>query len=211
MINDTRSILLEKRGLKSDIAGDTLSLYISNNPRAATWLAEYIGDSQKVVLELCCGVGVTLESLVQVFKLAIGVDNNKEVLDACRKNLEKNNLFDRTKLILGDVRSTDLLKSLKADVVVYDIPYWYPEKYPMYSPENKLGENPDLKELIENINKYIGGDIIIFAPREMGYEYFKDIVKECECLEIIIDGKHDRNYVFLGGLVRSIGSRQINI
>ncbi len=211
MDENTRNTLIEKRKYRKDISGDTLTLYISNSPVAAKWLAKRIGNPDKSLLELCCGVGVTLEYLGPVFKKAIGVDIDKEILSACNENLERAKLFDRVELITGDVRDVNLLQSLKADTVIYDIPYWYPHKYSKYSNKEKPRENPDLIELVSSIRKYISEDIVIFSPKENGYEYFKNILGECECIEIFIDGKHDRNYILFGSLVKEAGSNSIHI
>ncbi|MDO8590248.1 MAG: class I SAM-dependent methyltransferase [bacterium] len=211
MYDNVRSLLIQKRGYREDIAGDALSLYLSNNPTAAKWLGERIGNTNKILLELCCAVGVTLERLAPVFKGAIGVDIDKKVLEACRENLEKAGLLEKVKLVLGDVTDTDLLKSIAADIVIYDIPYWYPEKYPNYSAEKRSLVNPDLAKLISDIKEFITNDIVIFAPKEMDYEYFKGVLGECECDEIFVNGKHGRNCIFLGSLIKKKGLHRVDL
>lgn len=206
MNSDTRTELIKKRGYRQDIAGDALTLYLSNNPKAAQWLAERIGDEDKVLLELCCAVGVTLEYVAPKFKQAIGVDIDEAILDFCQQNLEKAHLSEKVSLILGDVRDSTLLKSLQADTIIYDIPYWYPEKYKTYSSQEEEWGNPDLGELITNIRRYISKDIVIFAPREMGYNFFNNALGDCECSQVFINGQHDRNYIFLGDLVATPGT-----
>lgn len=203
MNQETRSILIEKRGYRKDVAGDTLLLYLSNHPIAARWLAQRLGErTDEVLLELCCAVGITLEQLAPLFQKSIGVDIDKGALEACKQNLLKAGLMDRAQLIQGDVRRVDVLKQLKADVVIYDIPYWYPQNYSHYSEEERDVTNPDLLELVTNIRKFISENIIIFAPREMSYEYFRELLGECEYQKIYIDQKHGRSFIFFGNLIK---------
>ncbi|MCL5435841.1 MAG: methyltransferase domain-containing protein [Patescibacteria group bacterium] len=211
MGNNTRDTLIAERGYSKDVAGDTLALYISNNPAAAQWLAKRIGDPDKTLLELCCGVGVTLQHLASVFKKVIGVDIDRQTLRACRENLTRRNLVRTAELILGDVRDVSLLKTLEADVVIYDIPYWYPQKYRKYGAQGEQRENPDLVGLVNNVRKFISKDIVVFAPKEMDYEYFKNILGKCEHVEIFINNKHDRNYVLFGDLIKKAGGHSVNL
>ncbi len=202
-----RASLIRKRGYREDIKGDALSLYLSNYPVAAQYLAERIGSEKKVLVDLCCGVGVTLEYLARHFKRIIAIDIDEKVLHACRGNLQAAGVLDKTILIQGDVRDEAIFQNLKGDIVIYDIPYWYPHKYLNYTTKTEMDvENPDLGTVINRIRKYISNDIIIFTPPTMNYEFLKDIVGECECRKVFINGKHDRNYVFLGELVRQKGA-----
>lgn len=209
MDSDARKNLVEKRGYRGDISGDTLTVCLSNNPKAAKWLADRIGDTDKVVLELCCAIGVTLEHLAPVFKRVVGVDIDKGVLNDCRQNLQNLNLLHKVDLVCGDAGDVAFLKTLRADTIIYDIPYWYPDRYYKYSDEDHSGQNPDLLELIINIRKYISEDIVVFAPKEKGYEYFKEVIGECECVSIFVDDKHDRNYVFFGELIKQTGENSV--
>jgi predicted RNA methylase len=206
-----RTALITKRGYRKNISGDTLTLYLSNNPIAAQWLARRIGDPGKVVLELCCAVGVTLEQMAPRFKAAIGVDIDPEILEACRKNIEDAGLSGKVELVLGDIEDTSLLQGLKADTVIYDIPYWYPEKYPKYTEDTKTLKNSDLAEIVQRIREHISNDIVIFAPRELSYYYFKALLGDCEHIQVFISGKHDRNYVLFGSLVEHVGTSNIEL
>jgi len=211
MEKNIRSTLIAKRGYQRNISGDAFSLYLSNSPIAAQWLAERIGDKEKVLLELCCGIGATLERVAPAFKYAIGVDIDAEILGACQKNLGRADLLERVDLIQGDVRDIDFLQNQKADTVIYDIPYWYPEKYSQYSSRKKEVKNPDLQKLVGTIRDFISHDIVIFAPPEMGYDFFKNAIGEHECVKVFINGKHDRNYIFLGELIQAAGETKIEL
>ncbi len=207
----TRSTLIAKRGYRQDIVGDTLALYLSNNPMAAQWLANRIGDPSKVLLELCCAVGVTMEYLAPVFDKVIGIDIDRQALEACKDNLQKAGVSENSILIQGNVSNKEILKNVKADIVIYDIPYWYPDKYFQYTAEERNVENPDLVTLVADIRKYISEDIVIFAPPEMGYKYFSSVLGECEVVQVYINQKHDRNYIFLGNLIKEEGEGIITL
>lgn len=202
---ETRAGLIKKRGYRKDVAGDTLTLYLSNYPVSAKWLAERIGDNSKELVELCCAVGITLEYLAPAFKKVTGVDIDHKILESGRENLNRAGVIAKTTLIQGDVSDVNLLKTLKADVVIYDIPYWYPHKYHKYSSEEHDEKNPDLAELMANIRDHISKNIVIFAPPEMTYKYFKGALGECEYVQIYIGEKYDRNYVFFGNLIQEPG------
>ena len=211
-MKNARSDLIKKRDYKEVIVGDNLSLYIANSPVSARYLAGRIGNSEKTLLELCCGVGVTLEAMSRVFSNVIGVDYDQEVLEQCEKNLKDIGTRGKIKLVHGNVTDIKLIKTLSADVVIYDIPYWYPEKYPSYTSTRKEDvSNPDLNELISAIREHITKDIVIFAPREQLYDYFHKLLGDCESQRVFVDGKHDRNYIFLGGLIESKGETEIKL
>lgn len=207
-MHSVRTQLIKKRGYPRNIAGDSLSLYLSNSPAAAKWLAKRIGNPRETLLELCCSVGITLSYMSKAFKKAIGVDINKQALYACKKNIANEGLKNCT-VIRGDVRDLKVLKRLSGDIVLYDIPYWYPEKYPLYTSRKRAAENPDLSNLISNTRKHISSNIVIFASPETNHTYFKNLLGKCECVKIYIDGKHDRNYIFLGKLAKRDGTGSI--
>ncbi|MDD5146460.1 MAG: methyltransferase domain-containing protein [Candidatus Pacebacteria bacterium] len=212
MISLTRTLLVKKRGYRKDIKGDCLSLYLSNTPIFARYLAERIGDDKKVLVELCCGIGVTLEVLATKFRKVIGIDRDKKVLRMCKENLQTVGALGNATLIVGDIQDEYLFHKLKGDVVIYDIPYWYPGKYPQYTNGEGVDvKNPDLVAVISNVRNYISKDIVIFTPREMDYEYFRKKLGRCECMNVIINGKHDRNCVFLGSLMKEEGTTLINL
>jgi 16S rRNA G966 N2-methylase RsmD len=209
--SEVRSELIKKRGYRNDVYGDTLSLYLSNYPISAKWLANRIGNKSKVALELCCAVGITMEYLAPVFKKVIGIDIDKKILNACKKNLKSVGVSKKTKLILGDIRDKKLLKKIKADIVIYDIPYWYPQKYSLYTKKKIKVENPNLKETIKNIREFISKDIVVFTPPEMDYKYFKGVAGQCECVKININNRSDRNYFFLGNLIKKEGINKLKL
>ena len=202
-INDTREAIIGKRGYRKDIKGDQYSLYLSNYPISAKYLAGRLENKGKILVELCSGVGVTLEALSNKFEKLIAVELNVEILEYCRQNMKSAGLMSKVDLIQGDITDEDLLKSIKADVAIYDIPYWVSKELP--DGTNVLDKNPDLSELLKNVRKYITNDIVVFAPHYFDYSNIKNRVGECEFQKIYINGKHDRNYIFFGNLIENQG------
>ena len=138
--------IIKSRGYRKNIKGDKFSLYISNYPSNANYLSSRIGDPNLILAELCCSIGVTLEFLAPNFKKVIGVDIDKAVLDACRINLKEAGVYDNVEIIEGNICDENILGKIEADIVIYDIPYWY-----AHTQENKgdlLLKNPPLKDLI---------------------------------------------------------------
>ena len=198
----TKKSLIQRRGYVKNTKGDSLSLYLSNYAVAAEYLAKRIGNKKKTAIELCCGIGITLKQLAKNFQQVIGADNDKNILKHCKQNLRS---IKNVKLILSDVNDKKLYQKIKGNIVIYDIPYWYPEKH------SKKIINPDLKKVIQYIQKHITKDIVIFTPPEMKYNDIKKIVGECEYMEVYINNKYDRNYIFLGNLIEKTGKTRVNL
>src|SRR3989344_590461 len=184
-INDTREVIIAKRGYRKDIKGDQYSLYLSNYPISTRYLAGRLENKGKILVELCSGVGVTIEALSNKFEKLICVELDPEILEYCRQNMKSAGLMGKVDLIQGDITDEDLLKNIKADVVIY--------------------ENPYLSELLKNVRKYITDDIVVFAPHYFDYSNIKNMAGECEFQKIYINGKHDRNYIFFGNLIENQG------
>ncbi len=205
----TKEDLITYRGYRKDIYGDKFSLYISNYPINAQYLKTRIGNSEHVLAELCCSVGVTLEYLAPGFKKIIGVDFDKDVLDTCKENLKQSGCTTTSELILGDVFEDTILKNINADIVIYDIPFWYPHK--QENQGNLLDKNPPLKKIIEKIRTYITENIIIFSPPEWDYDYFSEKLGIIEYEQVFIDGLHNRNQIYLGTLIQKKGRTKIEL
>ncbi len=202
-----RESIIVQRGYPSTIRGDEVSLYISNYLESAEYLARRIGDPTQTVLELCCGIGVTLEKLADVFKSAIGVELDEQILNWCRDNMAQSKAAKKVRLIHGNVEDINLLKNLKADVVVYDIPYWdMGISKAVYSSE----KNPELKVLIKNIRELVTEDIVICAPAHYRYAMAQADLGECEYQEIYRP-EHKRTYIYLGRLVKEKGVTRLAI
>jgi len=73
-------------------------------------------------------------------------------------------------LIHGDIADEKLLQSFTGNIVFYDIPFWSSHG------EDKDKRNPPLKKIVENIQKYISQDIVIFSPPHTAYEEIKEII-----------------------------------
>lgn len=201
-----RDDIIQSRKYDSKIAGDELSLKISNYSTTARYLADRLRSKGVTVCELCCGVGVSLVELAPSFDKVIGVDNSRLVIDDCRANLENAGILN-FELLTGDVSSKSLLKSIKADIVLYDIPYWSSHSGKV----NPTKQNPNLGELVTNIRELITEDIVVYTPNNITYKEIRDELGECEYLEVRLDGKHDRNFIFLGSLIKTIGETKIEL
>lgn len=201
--------IINRRGYRKNIKGDKFSLYISNYPSNAKYLKSRIGNSEFVLAELCCSIGVTLEYLAPDFRKVIGVDLDESILQTCKTNLKESGIFTETELIHGDVFDDTILKRIEADIVIYDIPFWYPHQQ-----ENKgdlITKNPPLKELVRKIQNYIAPNIIIFSPPEWGFEYFEKQLGTIEFEQVFIEEIHNRNQIYMGGLIRNFGETEIRL
>ncbi len=196
--SDTRESIIARRNYRENIKGDKFSLYISSYPVAIDYLVKRIGDSEKVVVELCCGVGIALEGLASGFARVIGVDSDKTILDVCAENLKEAGEAEKATLILGNINDNDVLKQIKADVVVYDIPFW--SAHENIGSGDLTAKNPSLRTIVERIRKSISEDIVIFCSPDYSYEIIEQELGPCEFQKVFINGKHDRNYVYLGNL-----------
>lgn len=201
--------IIAYRGYRKNIKGDKFSLYISNYPSNAKYLKSRIGNEALTLAELCCSVGVTLEYLASSFKAVIGVDLDKKVLETCEINLTASGQISKTKLIQGDVFNDEILKSIDADIVIYDIPFWYPHK--QENQGNLIDKNPPLKQLVKKIKTHITSDIIIFSPPEWDMAYFEEELGPVEYEQVFIDGKHNRNQIYLGSLIHEYGKTKIEL
>jgi len=201
-----RTDIIQTRGYDLHISGDELSLKIASYPATARYLAERLKNEGNVVCELCCGIGVSLIELSKTFNKVIGVDNDSRVLDDCRTNLGRANVANH-EVICGDVSDPILLSKIKADVVLYDIPYWSTHSGKV-DPEK---QNPDLRKLITNIRSLITNKIVVYAPTHMTYRDATSALGPCEFVQVYTNGKHDRNFIFLGDLMKSEGESRVEV
>lgn len=207
--SETRDSIIKRRGYRSNIVGDKFSLYISSYPVAIKYLGKRIGNQNKTLLELCCGVGVALENIAGFFEQVIGVDIDKKILKQCQHNLKNSGLSEKNTLILGDINDEELLKRIKADIVIYDVPYWLPHKFKKQG--DLMSKNPPLGIIVERIRKYISKDIVIFCSPNFEYSSVKIEVGQCEFQKVYVNGKYDRNYVYLGNLMQKDGVTKIEL
>lgn len=201
-----REDIIQTRGYSSNISGDELSLKIASYPATARYLAERLKGEGDVICELCCGVGVSLVELSKSFTKVMGVDNSSTVIEDCKKNLERAGVTNH-ELLCGDISSRELLSKIQADVVLYDIPYWSTHSGKV-DPER---QNPDLQKLISNIREFITDKIVIYTPTHMTYEEVVEALGPCEFMEVYTNGKHDRNFVFLGELAQKDGVTKVEV
>lgn len=174
-----RTDIIQTRGYDPAIAGDELSLKIASFPTTARYLADRLKVDGGTVCELCCGVGVSLIERSKAFKKVVGVDSDAEVIADCRINLENAGVANH-EVLCGDVSDANLLSQIKADVVLYDIPYWSTHSGKV-DPER---QNPDLEELIGNVRKLITEKIVIYTPTHMTYEEVTSALGPCEFMQV---------------------------
>lgn len=201
-----RTDIIQTRGYNSDISGDELSLKIASYPATARYLAERLKNEGSVACELCCGIGVSLIELSKTFKKVIGVDNDAQIVKDCRKNLVRAGVTNY-EVLCGDVSDPTLLGKIHADVVLYDIPYWSTHSGKV-DPEK---QNPDLPSLIAHIRSLITEKIVIYTPTHTTYEDAIDALGPCEFVQVYVNGKHDRNFIFLGNLMKGEGESRIEV
>ncbi len=199
-----RTDIIRTRGYNPNISGDELSLKIASYPATARYLADRLKNEGSIVCELCCGVGVSLIELSKAFKKVIGVDSDPRVIEDCSKNLEHANITNY-EVLCGDVSDPFLLGKIKADVVLYDIPYWSTHSGKV-DPEK---QNPDLKNLITKIRELITDKIVIYTPTHMTCEGATAMLGDCEFVRIYTNGKYDRNFIFLGSLIENAGETSV--
>lgn len=202
-INDSKEAIIAKRGYRTNIKGDQYSLYLSNYSVAAEYLAERLENKGKTLVELCCGVGVTMEAVASKFERIIGIEIDPEVLDFCRQNLQAAGITGKIELVQGDITDENILKMIKADVAIYDIPYWVSKELP--DGTNVLDKNPELDVMVKKIRNNITKSIVVFGPTYLTYDSVREKLGECEFQKIFINGRYDRNYIYFGNLVQRQG------
>lgn len=156
--------------------------------------------------ELCCGIGISLIELSKSFSKVIGVDNDAAILNDCETNLKQYGVKN-CQLLCGDVSDKKLLAQITADVMLYDIPYWSDHNGVV----NPAEQNPDLRQLIANIREATTPNIVIYAPTHMTYQKALAELGACDYVEVYANGKYDRNFIFLGGLMEQEGKSQITV
>ena len=206
---DTRESIIRRRGYRKDIQGDIFSLYITNYPVTALYLGNRIGDKDKVLVELCCGIGGTLEYVAEKFKHVIGIDIDETRVGQCVANLKSVGLSQKATVVLGDIEDDSIIREVKADIAIYDVPFWMPYESERHGDLTK--KNPMFRSTIKRIRKFICEDIVIYCPPEYDYEMVKGHVGPCEYQRVSINGRHDRNLVYLGSLKLKDGITELRL
>ncbi len=199
-----RQDIISRRQLPKWIKGGGLSLFISTEPVLLKYISSRIGN-HKSLIELCCGVGISLIYLEKNFEKLIGVDKDRTVAKQARENIHFAGIDNKTKILSFDISDNSKLEQMVADVVIYDIPYWYDHG------KDLLKNNPDFKKVIKDI-KQITPNIIIYAPPYTTYDEMISLLgEEIEFLEVTIDDDHNRNVILLGSLISQSGIKSIEL
>jgi predicted RNA methylase len=205
---ETREEVVARRGYSPDIRGDLFGLEISNYAITAEYLAKRLKGKGETALELCCGLGVTLKELANVFDIVTGIELDKQRIAACEANTAN---LTNVKLIQGDVSDTILLKQQRADVVIYDVPYW-DTKY--LAERGLLGKNPDIRLLLNTIAQNISRNIVVFAQPGTSISWLSEIkgtLGKTEKQKVYINDFYDRDIIYFGNLVQAEGETEIHL
>ncbi len=199
-----REEIIQERGYSEHIAGSELSLKIASYPATAQYLAERLTGKGRTVCELCCGIGVSLIVLAKQFEHVIGIDKSPDIIRECEVNLINAGVTNYT-LSCNDISQPGALKGINADIVLYDIPYWSDHKGRV----DPMMENPDLQTIVSTIQSEVTKDIVVYAPPYFTYEQAMDLLGECDFVKVMLNSKHDRNFIFLGNLSNQAGESTV--
>ncbi len=195
---------------QSSLSGTDFDLYISNYPSTAQYLAHRLKDPNKTIMELCCGIGVSLLEFAPFFKKVIGVDNDSDVLKFCEENISQSKYKRKIQIKRFDVTQNPIFIEEKIDIMIYDIPYWFDHRnrfHTLHTPQ----DNPNLEKIISNLKNQSLHDIVIYTPPYFSEEDAHNLHLECEYEKVYLNGKHDRNHIYLGNLIQKIGTTRINL
>ena len=114
------------------------------------------------ILDLGCGSGCLLISLIKYFKnsYGVGLDVSKDALVIFRKNIYKYNLSNKIKIIHGDIKQSKLIQ--KFDIIVSNPPYL---------------KNSEYQNLSLDIKKHEPKIAFIANRNEDGTFFYKKILK----------------------------------
>ena len=146
--------------------------------------------------------------MAHCFRKVIGIDVDFEVVMSCKQNVAEADLSDRVDIFHGDVFDLSLFADISADIVIYDIPYWVSKI--LDDGTDVLVKNPNLFSIVEQIRKYIGNEIIIFAPPSLSVDQIHQL-GAFEYQQVMINGRHDRNYIYLGDMIQRVGVTKIDL
>ncbi|MEJ0055673.1 MAG: class I SAM-dependent methyltransferase [Bacteroidota bacterium] len=123
--NLNRTDIIAKRGYRRDIQGDAFSLFNFQLPGNFTIPCRKAGKQGPTLSWSCAVVSVShWSTFLPSFRKAIGVEIDPVIASHCKNNLAAAGRKN-AKVICGDVNDVSLLERVSADVVIYDIPYWY--------------------------------------------------------------------------------------
>ncbi len=199
-----REAIIAKRGYPSTIQADELSLKIASYPISARYLADRLSPKGASIAELCCGVGVSVIEFSHYFEKVIGIDNDPIVVESAIKNIESAGVRN-CEVRQIDITSPGALNDVRTDIVAYDVPYWSEHDASLTQ------RNPDMEQIITAVREHVTQDIVIYVPPHIGYEEVAGLFDDFEFQEVWINGRHDRNFVYLGSLAEYFGLTKIKL
>jgi SAM-dependent methyltransferase len=200
---------VRKRGLTKGLYGDDYGVWMSNYLP----IAEHAGIrlSGKLVLELCCGLGVTTIGLSRYARHVYSIDwDSIRVADAI-KNLDLYNLGDRVTFLVGDCMNRDLLIKTQVDAVYID-PGWKlkDEKDWSVIAKRPAETEPPIPDAFQLVSTSVASDIIVRVPPGFTYDMMSEM-DDCELESIYLNGRLVFKYAYYGTLKKLVGETTANI
>lgn len=179
--------------VKADIASYEMANY--------EVIAEYMGKrlKTKVIVELCCGIGITAIQLAK-FSKVIAVDSNKEYIGYARYNSRLYKVEDKIDFIIGDAVDEELLKKIKATIAVLD-PDWSASDDKSLHVAEISETQPTLDKLYNLVKKNITKNIAFRFPKTINIEKIKKI-DECEIQKVFLKDKFMFYIAYFGKLIK---------
>ena len=186
------------------VEGSILEQKLAKPECIGVHLAKRIGN--RSVVELCSCIGVALIQIAKsTNKTVTGVDINEDLVRKANKNAEIYGVKNVT-FVVGDATNEELLKTLKADVVIID-PHWSVSKTLSRDFANTLeSTQPPADLLVSLVRKYITQNIVVQLPPNMSDEEIQKLGK-CEIESVYVNGELKDKTVYLGDLVKSEKSK----
>lgn len=175
-----------------EIKADAASYEMANYEAIAEHMAERLKDNK--IAELCCGVGITAIQLAK-FSEVVGVDINKEYIENAKYNAKLYGV--NMNFIVGDVLDINLLKKIKANIIVLD-PDWSSGDDKSLHVANISETKPALDKLY-NLAKKNTKNICFRFPGTMDVDQIRKL-GNCEIENIFLENKFKFNIAYFGDL-----------
>lgn len=192
--------LLKQKNFSQNIEGDKTAILMTCPEIVLEHLAKRVSKYNSAV-ELCCGIGLTAIKLAEEIQNVIGIDIDESRIKAAKENALKYNVAEKTTFIVGNVLNINLLKTIKADVVILD-PEWGASKDKDNTSNKSLLEltNPSMKELFYKAKEHISSNIIMKVPNTFDF-IILNILGKCEVDNIIWNNKVMLKYVYFSNTI----------
>lgn len=199
--------LLKQKNFSKNLKGDKTAILMTCPEIVIEHLAQKV-SKYKSAVELCCGIGLTTIKIAEKIDRVIGIDIDESRIKFAEINAKKYGVDKKTSFIVGDVLDINLLKTLKADVVILD-PEWSASKSHENINNKSLLEltNPNMKELFNKAKEIISDNIIMKVPNTFEFDTLNTLGK-CEIDNIIWNDKIMLKYVYFSKNI--IENKEVN-